>query len=191
MAPHFTPANAMPRCLFVVFMSLVLSAYAIDRLPIEDFSKEPSMSRARLSPDGKRVAFLRQFGTKATLHIAGIDDKTLTRLDLGEAGLLNGATKDVDEFTWIGDDRLMVNTAVWDMFYGSLATNWDGGHSVPISGYEDEKVSLSGTKIFAREILHCFFDKDSNVLMLDRQVNGPGSSSHPDILKVDSDLGLL
>ena len=181
----------MLRCLLAVFLSLVVTGYAIDRLPIEDFSREPSMSRAQLSPDGKRVAFLREFRNKATLHIAGIDDNSLTRLDLGEAGLLNGAAKDVDEFSWIGDDRLMVNTAVWDMFYGALATNWDGGRAVPISGYEDEKVPLSGTKIFAREIIHRFYDKDDSVLMLDRHEDGPGSSTHPDILKVDSHLGLL
>ncbi len=191
MAPNFTPAHTMTRCLLAVLLSLVVSAHAIDRLPIEDFSREPSMSRARLSPDGQRVAFLREFRGKATLHIAGIDDNTLTRLDLGEAGLLNGAAKDVQSFTWIGDKRLMVTTSVWDMIYGVIATNWDGGHTVPISGYEDEKISVNESKLFAREIIHTFYDKDGSVLMLDRHEDGPGSSSHPDILKVNSDLGLL
>ena len=106
-------------------------------------------------------------------HIAGLDDNTVTRLDVGEAGLANGATKEVESFTWVSDKRLLVDTTVWDMFYGVMATNWDGGHTVPISGYEDEVITINGTRLFAHEVLYRSFDQDQSVLMLDRHEDGP------------------
>lgn len=182
-----------PRCLLNgLFMLAVLpTALAIERLPVEDFAREPSTSRARLSPDGKRLAFLRDYDGKATIHFAEIDKGKVSRLDLGEAEVAQGAEKAVNEFTWVGNERLVISTVVWDnRLYGVTATNWDGSQNVPISGYEDNKVSINSRKQFAREVIHCFFDKDHTVLMLDRHEGGGGDSKHPDILQVDTMSGL-
>ncbi len=181
----------LPLRWLIGLLASVITVRAIERLPVEDFSREPSMSRARLSPDGKRVGFLRDFRGKATLHIAGLDDDSLSRINFGEAALLNGASKEVDGFTWINDNRLMVTTAVWDMFYGVVATNSDGSQTVPISGFEDNRIAVQGSKLFAREVIHSFYDKDQDVLMLDRHEDGPGSAGHPDVLKVNTDTGLV
>ena len=51
----------LPRCLPTGLFALALlpAALAIERLPIEDFAREPATAGAKLSPDGKRLAFLR------------------------------------------------------------------------------------------------------------------------------------
>ena len=180
-----------PRYLVAGLFALAFSAgYAIERLPIEDFSRDPSAARARLSPDGKRLAYLHEYKGKTTLHIAGIDDNTVTRLDVGVATAANGAEKEVETFSWVSGQRLLVNTTVWDLFYGVMATNWDGSHTVPISGYEDDTVTLNRNKLSAREVIYRFFDRDQTVLMLDRHTDSPGAARHPDILRVNTDTGL-
>ena len=60
-----------PRYLVAGLFALAFGAgYAIERLPIEDFSRDPSAARARLSPDGKRLAYLHEYKGRTTLHIA-------------------------------------------------------------------------------------------------------------------------
>ena len=186
----------LPRCLLTTIFALALpAAWAIDRLPIEDFSREPSAAKARLSPDGKRLAFLRNYGVRTMLHIAEIDDNKLSRLDMGEATVRNDARKEVSAFTWVGDRRLVVTTTVWDQFYGVVAVNADGGQPVPISGYENNrgqvKSMIAGVTTFTmtsalRETVHAFYDKNASILMLDRHELTPGSRNRPDIMKVDT-----
>lgn len=180
-----------PRCLLSGLFALALSAgdAAIERLPIEIFAREPATNRAQLSPDGKRLAFLREYNGHTSLHIAGIDEKKLARLDIGEALLVNDAPKEVGSYTWVGNERLVITTTVWDMFYGVIASNWDGAQTVPISGYEDNRISVSGSKLLAREVIHAFRDKDQTILMLDRHEGGGGSPNRPDILRVDTLTG--
>lgn len=174
-----------------VLLALAVPAAAIERLPVDFFSREPATNRAQLSPDGKRLAFLRELGGRTSLHILAIDEKKLSHLDVGEAALANDARKEVDRFTWVGNERLAINTTVWDGFYGVLATNWDGGQTVPLTGYEDNRVAVSGIKLMAREVIHVFNDKDASILMLDRHEGGGGSPNRPDILKVDTKTGQI
>lgn len=171
-----------------------------DQLPIEHFAREPATSRAQLSPDGKRLAFLREFNGKASLHFIDLATRKLSRLDLGEAELANGAVKSVGGYQWIGNERLVVTTIVWDnILYGVTATNWDGAQNMPISGFEDSKLRVQSAvgghmsleaKSRLRETIFAFNDKDQNILMLDRHETGGGSANRPDIMKVDTLTGL-
>ena len=175
------------RCVPLVCLAAALTTAEVPgRLPVEYFAREPTTNQARLSPDGKRVAFLRDYNGRASLHVAELDKEKLTRLDVGEATLVNDAQKEVASFRWVGNDRLVITTAVWNSIYGVVAANWDGGQAVPISGYEDNRISLNGGKLFATEVIHDFQDKDRSILMLDRHEDGGGSPNRPDILKVDT-----
>jgi len=188
--PH--PMMKLSRWMILtgLFAALATMAPAIERLPVEEFARTASAARGRMSPDGQMLAFLREYEGKKTLHILEIDQKNLTRMDLGEATLANDATKEVESFTWIGDKRLVIESSVWgDSFYGVIAANWNGDLAVPISGYEDNQIAVNGYKLFAREVIHRFYDKDQTILMLDRHEGGAGSSSHPDILRVDTSTG--
>ena len=181
----------LPRCLLTSLFALALpAAWAIDRLPIEDFAREPSAAKARLSPDGKRLAFLRDYGSRTMLHIAEIDDNKLSRLDMGEATMKNEARKEVSAFTWVGDRRLVVTTTVWDQFYGVVAVNADGGQPVPISGYENNlgqvKSVIAGRITYTmssalRETVHAFYDKDASILM---------GVTRASVLEIAKDLGI-
>jgi hypothetical protein len=132
---------------------------------------------------------MRNYQGRSALHVYQIDEDRLTYLDMGAAALANDAMKAVGNYAWIGDQRLAVTTTVWDSFYGVIAVNWNGAISVPISGYEDNKVSLAGVKLLAREVVHWFNDKDQNILMLDRHEGGGGDHRQPDLLRVNTLTG--
>lgn len=181
-----------------LLLSACLAAPAIERLPVEDFARNPSMERARLSPDGRRVAFVREWGGRSTLHIADLVTKQVSRLDLGEAVTHNEAPKEVAAFEWVGPERLIITTAVWEQFYGVLATNWDGWNPTPISGWEVPRVRVknveSGIATLSansslREIVHVAHDGDQAVLMLDRHEQGGGMRNRPDVVWVNTTNG--
>lgn len=181
-----------------LLLSVCLTAAGIERLPVEDFARDASMDRARLSPDGRRVAFVREWGGRSTLHIADLDTRQVSRLDLGEAAARNNAPKEVAAFEWVGPERLIVTTAIWDAIYGVIATNWDGTKPTPISGWELPRQRLqnveSGIATFAadsflREIVHVAHDKDQSVHMLDRHEQGGGMRNRPDIVRVNTTNG--
>lgn len=176
--------------MFGLLVLALTVAQAVERLPIEDFSREPTTARAQLSPDGKRLAFIREDLGWPALHITDIDQNRISRLDLGEATLANNARKKVRSFAWVSDRRLVITTIVWDYaLYGIIATDWDGSRGVPLGGYEDNKINISMSKQYFSEIIHCFYDKDQTVLALDRHASGVGRSDRPDILRVDTIYG--
>jgi dipeptidyl aminopeptidase/acylaminoacyl peptidase len=126
------------------FVVVVSVTSAVERLPIEDFARQPDTSRAQLSPDGESLAFLRDYGQRTMLHVDELDTGRHVRLEVGGARLVNNVPKEVESFTWIGDRRLLVTTAVWDLLYGVLAVDRDGDHAVPIGDMRTTKSIISG-----------------------------------------------
>jgi dipeptidyl aminopeptidase/acylaminoacyl peptidase len=169
---------------------LLIPAPAIERLPVEDFTRDAFTSRARLAPDGKHLAFLRDFKGRSMIHVANLETNSLTRLDPGDALLVNDTPKEVGSYTWISDRRLLLVTTVLDAVYGVVAVNLDGNGGQAISGYEDNRINLNGTKFFAREVIHTFNDKNHSILMLDRHEGGAGNPNRPDIVKVNTLTGV-
>lgn len=167
------------------------SGVAVERLPVELFARPPETARARLSPDGKRLAFLREYGNSPAVHVLDIDRNQLSRLDQDTALLMNEAKKEVAGFTWVGNERLIITTTVWDMIYGVVAANWDGTKSAAISGYEDNKIAVNDRKQFVRDVVHVFNDKNMNVLMLDDHLGAPGRQDRPDIVRVETMSGKM
>ncbi|HEX2855631.1 MAG TPA: S9 family peptidase [Opitutaceae bacterium] len=181
----------LPRlCLLAALQVVTIAARAVDRLPIENFTREPDVSRVRLSPDGKSFAYLREHLGLTRLHIGETDGNNVLRLDIGGAGLANGAAKEVGHFEWVSERRLLAITTVWDALYGVMAIDRDGTHQVAISGYEDDKAGDNNPKISAREVIHRFYDKPQRVLMLERHDLSIGSRNRPDVLMVDTSTGL-
>jgi dipeptidyl aminopeptidase/acylaminoacyl peptidase len=178
------------RWLALAWLLPITISSAIERLPIEEFAREPDTSQARLSPDGRHYAFLADHVGVTKIHVADINNAKIVRFNLGGAALLGGVRKEVMSFDWVNANRLIVLTKVWDTFFGVMATDRDGGRTVAISGYEDEKIHLQSTRSFAREIIHRFNDEAGTVLMLDRHEGGVGKPNRPDILRVDTTTGL-
>lgn len=170
--------------------TLVVAATAIEALPVEDFAREPDLSRARLSPDGKHLAFLREADGRTKLHILEIDTGKILRIDPGQAALRGGARKEVSNAEWVGDRRLLVYTSAWELPYGVVAMNLDGSRARAISGGEDETQYVhSGMRLYATTVIHRYEDQEHHVLMLDRHIDRPGRSDRPDVLKVCADDG--
>ena len=182
-----------PWCpLLVCFATAVTSLPAVERLPIEDFAREPEVTRARLSPDGKYFAYLAEHRGIMKLHVGEVARNNVIRLNIGGAGLVNDAPKEVSDYEWVSDKRLVVSTTVWDMLYGVLAVDRDGAHEMPLGGYEGDKTNWNDPgRQFPSEIIHRFYDKDENVLMLDRHIDTIGSTNRPDVLMVHTSEGLV
>ena len=175
---------------FGLLMLGAQAAFGIERLPVEDCAREPDIGRAQLSPTGRQLAFLRDYRGRGAVHIVGIDDNELVRLEVGEAALAGGTLKSVGNYAWIGDRRLLIITTVWDTtLYGVRAVNSDGSNSVPISGYEDNKISVRNAPLFAREVIHWFNDESQTVLLLEQHETGGGNLDRPDILRVGTLTG--
>ena len=168
---------------------VTVSLFSAPRIPVEDFAREPAASRAQLSPDGQRLAFIRQHDEINKLHVTVLDSKEISRLNLGSATLANGAERELGDYSWISNQRLIITTVIWDNLFGVLATNWDGTQSAAISGMEDGRVSLQDSKLWSREVIHRFNDPGQHVLMLDRREDGYGNSARPDVLKMDTTDG--
>jgi len=161
------------------------AACAAERLPIEDFAREPDTARARLAPDGKHLAFLRGYQDTTMLHVADLETNKITRLDVSEGVLVFTGRKEVANYCWISDSRLVLTTVVGDSIFGVLAVDYDAKRSRGISGYEKDKINVRG-EYMPTEVIHAFEDKDQNILMLDR----PDNPNRPEIIKVDTLDGL-
>lgn len=165
---------------------------AVERLPIEDFARPPDMSRARLSPNGKSVAFLREQGGRTIIFISSLDEAKGARIDPGTAPFANDAPKEVEGFVWVNDQRLLISTAVWQSRYGVLATDTNARNTVGISGYEMiPPGSIHAPPTFIRDVLARGFTSEPVLLMVDRHDVMGGNPENPDIVKVDTSTGSM
>jgi dipeptidyl aminopeptidase/acylaminoacyl peptidase len=187
----------MPRwiCTSCVFISVAATAPAIDRLPVENFARSPEVSRARLSPDGKQLAYMADHNRINTLHVLDLESRKTKRLNLGEAALQEGLLREVDSFVWVGDRRLLLVTTANDAYYGTIAINDDGQRNIPLTGFENVKqLRIDGNyrvpASLAREVIHVFGDKDSSVLMLERNQTGGGGTNRPEVIRMNTTSGI-
>lgn len=168
-----------------------VAAFGRERLPVADFAREMGASSAQLSPDGRRVAFLRDYNGHRAVHVIDLETMKVSYIDVGGAELVNDARKEVERFEWTGKERMLLTTSVWDMIYGVLAVDWNGARPAPVSGYEGvARGTIREPTFFGREVIHRFYDGDDSVLMLDRHERGAGSATRPDVMKVRLSDGL-
>jgi len=173
---------SIPRILVLGVLAGVTTAIgAIERLPVEDFTRTPTTSHATLAPDGKHLAFLREVKGRERLHVMDVATGDLLSLNAGTATLVNDAQKSAIGVMWVNDNRLLLTTAVWDMWYGMLAVDRDGRRGQAISGYEDEnyKFSSESMRLFAQHVIYRSRDDSENILMLDYD-----GKDFPDVIKM-------
>ncbi len=174
-----------PRSLVLLSLLVALPPLdAIERLPIKDFTREPDTSLARLSPDGKSFAFMREHNGLPMLHVADLATNQITRLDVSEGALGFSGQKEVVNYSWISGSRLVLTTAMGDALFGLVAVNRDASQSRGISGYEKDRISRGET--MPTQIIHAFDDKEQNILMIDR----PDNPERPNIIKMNTTSGL-
>ncbi|MDI1250191.1 MAG: hypothetical protein PSV13_15110 [Lacunisphaera sp.] len=154
-----------PGLLAAVLALSVCPGRAIERLPIEDFSRVADTTGARLSPDGKSFGFLRDFHGLTMLHVADLETNKVTRLDVSESVGVANSGKEVGSFRWIGNGRLAATTLQDDRLFGVVAMDRDGKRLKGLVGLERDRMELSGPSI-GTAIQHAFNDEEQNILLL-------------------------
>lgn len=171
--------------LSCVFLSGgVASLLAVDRVPVATFAKPRDFYNARLSPDGKCVAFLKDEEGKTWLHFLDLEKKKLTRVDPGKT--LDGLyPKEVAGFDWISDKRVAFITTVWEGQYwtGMTAVDRDGQNWKGFTGYEVEDEEMP---LMAKDIIYTFNDKTQSVLMSDEGWSDDNNRVFPDVVRVNT-----
>lgn len=163
---------------------------AAERLPVEALAREPDTRRMRLSPDGRHVAFLREVNGRTLLHVAELETNRITRIEPGEAAAVDGQMREIAQFEWVGDRRLVMTITEWGAFHGMMAADLDGEHVRLVSGFGGRGFGPGSGRTFAREIVHTFLDEEGSILLLDRHEYSPGDPNRPDLLRVSTADGL-
>lgn len=160
---------------------------AADPVPVEKFVEGSVLSRARLSPDGKHLAFIQEIDGKSWLKILEIGTKTVARIDPGRS--LSGMSKEVPSFNWVSDRRISFITTIWDGYYftGVSAVDCDGENWKAYTG-PDADIN-NHNPLLATQVIHSFEDSDQSVLMLDRGSNEGKDRIFQDVIKVSTLTG--
>ena len=160
---------------------------AAETIPIEDFAKPALVSQAKLSPDGQYVAFLREYEGRTMLFLTDLKQRTLSRVEPADAKH-TFVSKDIREFDWVSERRLVFPTIIWDHFIaGVSAVDRDGRQWKTISGGESN--TPNEDRLFAHTIIHRFDDRDQNILMLDLHEAQGKERIYPDVVKVSTLTG--
>ena len=170
--------------LLVLVLATTFSLFGGEPVPVEKFAQDPRFRRARLSPDGRYIAFLQTMNGDPWLLILDLETKKTARIDPGRTRL--GLRKEVASFRWISDRRISFLTTVWDgqAFTGVSAVDCDGKNWVAFTGPDVDPTD--SRPLVATHIIHSFGDKDQNVLMLDRGANEGSDLVFPDVVRVST-----
>ena len=160
---------------------------AADAIPIEDFARLPLVTQAKLSPDGRYVAFLRDVEGKSTLFLSDLEHRTLSNLQPADVrGTFT--SQDVRWFNWMNDKRLVFTTVIWD--------HWGTGISaVDRDGHQWKKLSGPGATnrnedpLYATRVLGSLEDDDQSILVIDQHVSEGAEAVFPDVVKVNTLTG--
>jgi dipeptidyl aminopeptidase/acylaminoacyl peptidase len=108
--PHTSfPIGRILNLVLCLFLTVLLPAQSVTRLPVDAFFTEPDISSVQVSPDGKSLAFLTTLGT-GKVGIA------LMHLDTGKVEPLVGAKdENYEGFFWKNSD--------WIVFGGDIGGN--------------------------------------------------------------------
>jgi len=105
-------------------------------IPLEDFFRKPDKIMLRLSPDGRRVAWMEPW--KRRLNVVVRD------LDSGRTRRVTSATeRDVSGYVWANDERLVyVQDSGGDENYRLYAVGSDGSRPLDLTPFEGVKCDI-------------------------------------------------
>ncbi len=165
---------------------------AAERIPVENFTTDPLYTGLTISPDGKSIAFLREFSDIAYLCFSDIDDNSdeINRLKIGKANAFNTmVSRDVGHYWWINNERVLIATEVWDRFYGGIAVDKNGTRWKGLTGYEKSKDFH--TLVAAIEVKYIPDDGGEEILMLNRRDADGKDRKFPHVIRLDTFTGSI
>jgi hypothetical protein len=148
--------------------------FAAVLIPVETFAADAEFRSARLSPDGKTVAYMAENDGKYWLYMLDLESKKNIRINPGKS-FYSELPKEVARYRWISNKRIAFLTTVWDGIYwtGLTAVDKNGDDWKAFSGPDADP--SDDRPLLAQSIIHSFRDKEGNVLMAD-----PGSGEGSD-----------
>jgi len=175
----------------IVLLSLSLAAFplcAAERPAVADFARTPFIRAMRISPDGRSIAFLNDYVGRNHLAILDLAGDTISRFKIGDVDF-NGTPmpKEVDNFWWVGNERLVLKTTVWDMLYGAAAVDANGRNWRGLTWLERDNTGKTSDPAF--ELIHAFRDGTPRILMLDMRGSLGTARLFPDVLEVNTETG--
>lgn len=72
-----------------------------EKIPLEDFFKNPQVKGYEISPDGKHFAYLKPYKNRMNVHVQSVDGTT------SEVRVTNQLDRDIAGFFWKGNDTLI------------------------------------------------------------------------------------
>ncbi len=174
----------------LIALSLAVPTLAkVEPLPVEKFTANAQFSRARLSPDGKSLAFIRDVKGVPWLAIMDLETRKLAVIDPGAQAI--GPTRQIGWFRWISDKRIAFLGTIWDgAFYtGVSAVDRDGKRWKAFTGPDADPTSPQ--PLAASEIIYAFDDEAGHVLMLNRSSEKGNDRLFQDVIKVSSYSGAV
>lgn len=124
------------------------------QIPMEDFFKNPTMTRFQISPDGTKLAFMQPWEDRMNIHVREIDSDDVTRVT-------HSTERDIAGYLWVGNDRLSyVKDQGGDENWRIYAVNADGS---------DDKVLTPFDEVQARFVDDLEEDPDYILVSLNRR----------------------
>ena len=185
---HTPLARIGPAFLIAASLFTGSTGRAAERPDPSGFARMPFIMGMHLSPDGKSIAYLNNYLGRLHLCILDLDDNKIVRFRIGEA-MFNGTPmpKEVGNYWWVGNKRLVLKTMVWDTLYGAAAVDRDGRHWRGLSWLERDPTGQTSDAAF--ELVHIFKDGTPRILMLDIKGDVGNERLFPDVLEVDTETG--
>ncbi len=170
--------------LLAALLAVASSPLRAALIPVEKFTQDAAFSRARLSPDGRFVACLKEIDGKQWLIMLDLETKKIARVDPGHTVM--GASRAVRHFRWISNRRISFVTTAYDgqVLTGVSAVDCDGKNWVAFAGPDVNPYDQNPLK--ATQIIHSFGDANQSVLMLDLGDGEGRDRVYPDVIKVST-----
>lgn len=159
------------------------------QIPVAEFVKKANMSSPRISPDGKRLAYLAAANGREVLVMLDLTDLAKPAKMILEADeARESGDRTLSGFRWVGNDDLVMTMRSREYLGGELG---DFGRLVAynVSGGEIVQQAWDKAGFDATEILHIDHDKGEYLLSRDAVGRSNSKLGLPEVVRVDVKTG--
>jgi len=108
----------------------------VHQIPIEDFFRNPDKSSMRLSPDGKKIAYTKNFQNRSNIFVEDLQSHQITQITFD-------TIRGVNRYIWLNDNRLLY---LFDRNgsedYHLFSVSSEGKNPIDLTPFENVKMQL-------------------------------------------------